>query len=148
MTDSSRAGKGGTRDTSVGDRDISLEADMKHIDQHHRVLLEQIRVLLDPAEAGRIQETLDLIVTCAANRFRTEERLHQKTDYARAGEHLEAHHRFTAVFGTLKKEYDDNGHSLTILMKLTKFLLAWLKEHIRGQDQEFADYFHQFRSPT
>jgi hemerythrin len=47
----------------------------------------------------------------------------------------------------LKREYDGSGYSLEILMKLAKFLLVWLNEHIREQDQEFAVYFHWRRPP-
>ena len=150
MADTSRAGTGvtGVWNVSLGDWDTSLETGMELIDRQHQALFGQIRVLLDPSKGDRIEETLAFMASYAVEHFATEEHLHQETDYPHAGEHLRAHHRFVAEFVELKKEYDDSGHSLKILMKLAKFLLDWLKDHIRGQDQEFADYFHQLRPPT
>ena len=61
-----------------------------------------------------------------------------------AAEHWDAHKRFTAVFGELKKEYDNRGHRIGILRNLARFLSAWLRDHIREQDQPFVDYFQRF----
>jgi len=147
MTDSSRTDRGdtGVWNVSLGDWDTSLETGMELIDRQHQALFEQIRVLLDRSKGDRIEETLKFMANYAVEHFNAEEEIHRETDYPRTEEHYAEHNRFVAAFTELKREYDDSGHSLTILMKITKFFLAWLQEHIRGHDQKFAEYFHQFR---
>jgi len=140
-------GATGVWNVSAGDWDPSLETGMERIDRQHQALFEQIRILLDRSKSDRIQETLKFMAAYAVEHFKTEEELHQETDYPRTEEHFAMHNQFVAVFERLNREYGDSGHSLPILMKLTKFLLTWLKEHIRGQDQEFANYFHLLRRP-
>jgi len=133
----------GVWNASLGDWDPSLETGMELIDRQHKVLFEQIRILLDRSEGDRVQETLKFMATYAVEHFMTEEDLHQETDYPQAWEHFVAHNRFTTVFGELKREYDNSGQNLVILMKLAKFLSSWLREHIREEDRQFADYFHR-----
>ena len=116
---------------------------MEQIDRQHQALFEQIRILLDRSKDDRIQETLKFLASYAVEHFKREEDFHRETDYPRTEGHFAMHNRFVAVFTALKWEYDDGGHNLTILMKLTKFVLTWLEEHIRQEDQKFADYFRR-----
>ena len=135
-------------DVSLGDWDSSLDTGMESVDQQHRALFDQIRILLDHTQANRIRETLEFIATYASEHFDMEERLHQETDYPYAQEQLDAHIGFMADYRELKQEYEGNGGDLVLLMKLAKFLLDWLKEHIGKLDQKFADYFHRLQPPT
>lgn len=125
--------------------DESMDTGMALVDEQHRRMFGQIARLLDRSQKDRIPETLDFMATYAVEHFGAEERLHRATDYPLAREHLDAHNAFIARFQELKREYDGSGGNLVILMKLSKFLLDWLREHIQGQDRQFADYFHRLR---
>ena len=141
-TDDFRADKGAT-----GVWNVSLETGMELIERQHQALFDQMHILLDRSQVDRIPETLRFMAGYGAEHFRTEEYLHRRTNYPRAEEHFIMHSQFVATFTELQLEYDDSGHSLLILMKLVRFLLAWQEEHTLGQDQDFVDYFRR-REPN
>jgi len=102
--DSQRAGKRvtGVWNVSLGDWNPSLETGMEAVDQQHRALFEQIRVLLDRSQADRVRGTIEFIATYASEHFDTEERLHHKTYYPYAEEQLDAHNKFIADYRNRK----------------------------------------------
>jgi len=138
----------GAWNASLGDWDPSLETGMELVDKQHEALFMQIRILLDHSQADRVQETLEFMAVYVVEHFETEERLHRETEYPQGEEHLDAHNFFITVFKELKQEYDASGYNLIILMKIARFLLEWLRKHIRGQDQRFAEYFRRFHAAT
>jgi len=122
----------------------SLETGMALIDEQHRTLVEQIKVLADHSRPDRVLETIVFLQNYVVEHFGTEERMHRETDYPRAEEHRDVHKAFIQAFLKFKKEYDANGGGERpfMLLELTKLLSVWLEEHITGMDRWFADYYH------
>ena len=138
----------GEWNVSLGDWDPSLETGMEAADWQHQAIFGQIRILLDRSRADRVKETLIFMAAYVVEHFGMEERLHQEADFPGVDEHLDAHNRYIAIFKELKQEYGASGNNIEILMKLVKFLLDWWKEHIRGWDQQFSEYFHRLQPPA
>jgi len=123
--------------------ETSLETGMAQIDEQHRTLVEQIKLLADRSKTDRVPEVLRFLEHYVVEHFGTEEILHDETDYPYAEAHLDVHNAFIQTFQDFKKEYAEKGEEdrLLMLLKLTKLLSAWLKEHITGMDRRFAEYY-------
>ena len=111
------------------------------MDQQHKELFQQVDILMDKSKASRIPETLDFLGKYVVSHFSTEEGLQQKSKYPKAAQHKQLHTDFIASYKKLRQEYDSSGQDAIILMKVTKTIMDWLKEHIRGHDKEFAQYY-------
>ena len=123
--------------------EASLETGMALIDEQHRTLIEQIKILADRSKADRVSETLRFLECYVVEHFGTEERLHEETDYSEAGAHLNVHNTFIQTFQDFRREYAANSERerLLMLLKLTKLLSTWLREHITEMDRRFAKYY-------
>jgi len=130
-------------DEALIEWEASLETGMALIDEQHRTLIEQIKILADHARPDRIPETLRFLENYVVEHFGTEENLHDETDYPESEAHLDVHNAFIQTFLDFKKEYEANGEEerLLMLLKLTKLLSAWLREHITEMDRRFAEYY-------
>ena len=129
----------------------SYETGIKLVDQQHQELFRQVGVLLGHEDQNkpvqeRIEETLDFLGEYVLDHFGTEEKLMQMISYPKTGEHKKMHDDFVQTFLGLKQEYSTADGSLPILMKLSRVVLNWLKEHIMQQDKDFGEYYRLTRS--
>ena len=123
--------------------EASLETGMALIDRQHRTLVDQIKILADRSKPDRIPGTLRFLEKYVVEHFGTEERLHEETYYSEAEAHMNVHNAFIETFQDFKREYAAKGEQehLLMLLKLTKILADWLREHITGMDFRFAKYY-------
>ena len=123
--------------------ETSLETGMAQIDEQHRTLIDQVKILADRSRPDRIPETLRFLEKYVAEHFGAEERLHQETDYPETETHIDVHNALIQTFLNFKKEYGAKGDEerLLMLLKLTHLLSTWLREHITGMDRRFAKYY-------
>lgn len=119
----------------------TYETGVPAIDEQHKELFRQVDILLDSGKADRVQSTLNFLGDYVVKHFATEEGLQAKSRYPKMAEHKKAHADFIATYKSLRQEYESSGQNAIILMKISKTALAWLKEHIRALDKEFAAYY-------
>lgn len=121
--------------------DKSLESDIPVIDHEHKELVCQLSNLLDESQPNRVQEMLDFLKDYVVKHFAHEQVIHKKCNYPRAAEHKQAHIDFIDRFNSLEELYLTKENDLKVLQTLIETVNNWLKEHIMGQDKEFAEYF-------
>ncbi len=131
---------------SIGDVqawESSLETGMAQIDEQHKSMFRQINALTDRSRPDRVAGTLEFLKNYVAEHFKLEERLHEETDYPEAEEHFAKHNAFIKKFLELKSDYEKDAEqqNLLTLLKLTQFLLDWLRTHITTEDSRFAEYY-------
>lgn len=119
----------------------SMEGGIPSIDRQHKMLFQQVDALLNGDGQDRILETFRFLENYVVEHFNTEEVLHKKSGYPKAARHQRIHADFTATFLKLKREYDQSGYNLVILLKINRVAVAWLKEHVMGEDLDFAKYY-------
>ena len=129
----------------------SYETGIKLVDQQHQELFRQVGVLLGDDDKNkpvqeRIEETLGFLGEYVLDHFGTEEKLMQMINYPKTVEHKKMHDDFVQTFLGLKQEYSTGNGSLPVLMKLSRVVLNWLKEHIMLQDKDFGEYYRVTRS--
>ena len=129
-------------DVAVLKWDKSLETGIMVTDEQHRALFKQVNTLFDDRKSGRVPETLAFIEEYVMMHFGTEEMMQKISKYPKAAAHKEMHENFAVAFAGLKKEYEESdADDMLILMKITKELVDWLNNHVKGADKEFGEYF-------
>lgn len=118
-----------------------MEGGIPVVDAQHKELFRQVDALLNNGGEEEVCRMLQFLEQYVVRHFATEEYMQQSAGYPLARLHKKQHNDFTAAFLELKKEYQDSGYNLVVLLKLNRTAVAWLKEHILGADKEFADYY-------
>lgn len=119
-----------------------MEGGIPLVDAQHKELFQQVEALLHSEKQERILDMNAFLERYVVDHFITEEVLHRNTGYPKAAEHKLMHSKFTVSFLELKREYQRSGYNLTILLKINRVVVAWLKEHVMGADMDFAKYYH------
>lgn len=119
----------------------TYETGVAVMDEQHKELFRQVDVLLDQSKADRIHSTLDFLASYVVHHFTTEEKMQARTNYPNAVAHKQTLVDFINSYKNLKSEYDKSGGNPIHLMKLSQAALAWLKNHIRVEDREFAKFY-------
>ena len=119
----------------------SLATGIPIVDEQHQSLFKQVDDLLDRSKADRVEQTLTFLGEYVVKHFGTEEMMQKASKYPKALAHKKMHEDFVAAFGDLKKEYEASGADMLIILKITKIAVDWLNQHIRGEDQDFGEFF-------
>ena len=119
----------------------AMEGGIPAIDEQHKELFRQVDYLLNSEDPERVPDTLEFLKDYVIRHFATEEVLHNQTNYPGRMVHKKIHDNFIATFQKLKEEYNSSGYNLTILLKVNQTAVAWLKEHVMGEDMKFAEYY-------
>lgn len=118
-----------------------LECGVPVIDHEHKELVAQLASLKEQPDADRIREMLDFLKDYVVQHFTHEQLLQKKTSYPKADEHKETHKKFIQTFIDLDEEYRTQGDNPETRQKVMAAVEQWLRDHIMGQDKEFARYY-------
>lgn len=122
----------------------SYELGLPSVDEQHKELIRQVDILLDPSKADRAKATLDFLAQYVVKHFAHEESLQMRSKYPKAAEHKKLHQDLIATYKELRGDLDRNpGKESVHVMKISRILLQWLVDHIKGADKEFAQYYKQ-----
>ena len=125
--------------------DKSLECNIVTVDHEHKELFRQVDCLMQEPNAERVQEMLSFLAGYVVKHFAHEQLMHKRSAYPKAAEHKTIHESFVATFVELEKEYTEQGGTPEVLEKIIAAVTTWLKEHIMGEDKEFAEYYRNLR---
>ncbi len=118
------------------------------LDRQHRALFEMVGQLGEAIVERRGQATaarlLERLGGFAESHFATEERLMRWTFYPAMSRHVAAHRGLRKRLGELLAGYSTG--ELVLPLTLCQFLMAWLDEHLRGEDQELAAWLRAARA--
>ena len=125
------------------------ETGIPNVDEQHKELFRQVGILVDydskKEKQERIEETLAFLGEYVLKHFGTEEMMQKMLKYPKAEQHKEMHDQFVQTFIQFKNEFEVEGGSMLVLMKLTKIVTDWLKEHIMKQDKDFGVHYQVIR---
>jgi hemerythrin len=115
-----------------------------NIDHQHQELFRMMNELLDATWDGKgkdyIQEALTFLATYTVDHFGTEETYMRNLSYPRYIEHKQAHDELTAQVKDFVKTCTEHGVSTETLVGVVLGLGNWIKDHIRGMDQELGEF--------
>jgi len=116
------------------------------IDAQHRELLERFDRFLDAcaqAEARGIEEVhrlLEFLASYGDEHFAHEEKLMEERGYPLLEAHREKHQFFRAQLAGLRAFLDEPRSAIASLIHTRKFVLAWLVNHIKTDDQRMGEF--------
>ncbi len=117
-----------------------LSSGFKEIDDQHKELINRVNKLLDACNSGKgrqeIGDTLNFLSDYVVEHFNSEEKYMKQYNYPGLNEQIEQHKYFVGYVGELKNEFDKNGPSISLTMKLSKNLVEWLVNHIMKIDKK------------
>ena len=122
-----------TEDLSVGN---------EKLDQEHQRWIEILNDFYDGLKAGKSKEKLEELVLAMLDytkyHFANEEKYMDAVNFPGIEEHKQTHaeyvEKITAYYEKMKTG------KLILSLEVTNFLKSWLINHIKGVDQQYANY--------
>ncbi|TVS14133.1 MAG: bacteriohemerythrin [Wenzhouxiangella sp.] len=116
-----------------------LDTNIEVIDKQHRRIVDYINALDDAIESGdrsRVRQVLDQLVDYTLSHFAFEESLMEDAGYRFLNAHRRVHEVFTKRVADYQRRFADGED---IAPELQKTLQTWLINHIRNDDNDYAD---------
>lgn len=124
--------------------DPTLVTGFPAIDEQHEQLFAHIDALLQAIRSGRSRDevgrTLAFLADYVQTHFAAEEELMRATAYPGYPEHRAEHEVFTRDLATLEEEYQRNGPSPGLVLRVNGRVTSWLREHIHRVDRLLAEH--------
>ncbi|MDC0834688.1 hemerythrin family protein [Geitlerinema sp. CS-897] len=120
----------------------SLEIGIPTIDRQHKQLIEQMGLLVDAMRENRANSEISKIINFLEKyidlHFGFEEQCMESYRCPVACQNKEAHKKFVKNFREIKAQFDREGSSLSLVLKVNQSLLDWFLNHIRKIDTQLA----------
>ena len=121
--------------------DPSLETGIPLIDGQHRKLVAQIEVIFAAAANPSLAAvSLRFLERYTQEHFTTEERYLTQHGFPGRAQHVEAHAAFRTSVSRAIRLVENNPDGQANVRLVRSMVLNWLTSHIKGMDQEYADY--------
>jgi hemerythrin len=115
----------------------ALTVGVEEIDAQHQELFRRVDRMLDAMLRNERSEALKLLGYLreyVVVHFEAEERLMAATSYPDAARHAGEHRAFRTAMASLDKEFLEQGPTATLVLRLERQVVAWLKEHVYFTD--------------
>ena len=118
--------------------DESMSTGVESLDSQHKQLIAWLNNLLGAMSEGRGRSEVDGLLqqlgAYAALHFGNEESCFEKWKCPFAAQNVEAHKVFIATFENLRAEYERDGASSHLVVRVQSELMRWLAAHIKRTD--------------
>jgi hemerythrin len=116
----------------------SFKIGIPTIDQQHKQLIDQMNLLVSAMQNNQGKEEIAGIIQFLdryiQQHFGYEENCMERYRCPIAAQNKAAHSEFIANFEEIKAEFNKNGASLLLVMKVNQNLLDWFINHIKKID--------------
>jgi hemerythrin len=122
--------------------DPSMTTGVESLDAQHKQLITWLNDLLSAMSLGRGRTEVDRLLgdlgNYAATHFGQEEECMAKYKCPVAAANLSAHKAFVVTFASFKEEYERDGATAHLVVRLESELMRWLTSHIKRVDTQLA----------
>jgi len=122
--------------------DLSVGIDL--IDEQHKLWFEKADQLFKAGQEGKakefIMELFDFLDDYTKKHFKDEEKYMEKIKYPQIDAQRKAHASFIADLAKLKKDYNESGGNILLIINANKMILNWLTQHIMNMDRKIGEY--------
>jgi hemerythrin len=119
--------------------DRSLIVGVPLIDQQHQELFGRLDRLVEAIRAGRsAQEVggiLDFLAGYVKEHFSAEEKVMEEAAYPEREAHAAEHRRFELDLAALRREFEQDGPSALVVVRVNARITLWLRDHIYRTDR-------------
>jgi hemerythrin len=125
--------------------DQSYSVNVAEIDSQHQKLVYMINELNDAMKQGSGKDIIGRIVngliTYTGTHFKTEEKYFDRFGYPETDSHTKAHVAFVKKVSEFKENFEQGNRFISI--EVVNFMIKWLKEHIKGVDKKYSQFFNE-----
>jgi hemerythrin len=118
--------------------DESQSTGIAEIDNQHKRLVIELNALMDAMRKGagkeQLSKTLEFLGEYVQKHFQDEEKCFDKFKCPFAGENKRAHQEFLATFTKLKADFDEQGPTLPLIIRVENEIGGWYLRHVKGVD--------------
>jgi hemerythrin-like metal-binding protein len=122
--------------------DVSMTTGIESLDAQHKQLISWLNDLLAAVSEGRgrseVAVLLDQLGTYAATHFGHEEDCMAKYNCPVAAQNIAAHRDFVTTFTGFREEFDRDGATAHLVVRVETELMRWLSQHIKRTDSQLA----------
>jgi len=122
--------------------DPSMTTGVESLDVQHRQLIAWLNDLLSAMSLGRgrteIEVLLDQLGQYAVTHFGQEEECMARYKCPAAAANAAAHKDFVATFTSFKSEFETDGATAHLVVRIESELMRWLTSHIKRTDTQLA----------
>ncbi|SHJ40440.1 bacteriohemerythrin [Lutispora thermophila] len=122
----------------------NLSVGVKEIDDQHKIWFEKANELFEAGKAQRAKEyintMIDFLDDYTKQHFKDEEAYMEKIGYPELDAQKKAHASFIEELAKLKKEYNESGGNILVVINANKMVINWLTNHITTMDKKIGNY--------
>jgi hemerythrin-like metal-binding protein len=122
--------------------DPSMSTGLESVDAQHRQLIAWLNDLLVAVSEGRgrseVAVVLDQLENYSATHFSHEEACMARFNCPVAAQNIAAHKEFVRTFTGLREEFDRDGATAHLVVRVETQLMHWLTSHIKRTDARLA----------
>lgn len=127
----------------------NLSVGVDSIDQQHQTLFHKANQLF---EAGRnnktkefIAEMLEFLDEYTKQHFHSEEVYMKSISYPGYDDQKKLHTDFITSLAKLKKEYQESGGNILVILNANQMVVDWLLKHISIEDKKIGTYANSLK---
>ena len=122
----------------------NLSVGVNSIDQQHKTLFEKANQLFEAGKNNKtkefISELLDFLDDYTKQHFQNEEVYMRTINYPGYDDQKKLHADFIAALAKLKKEYQESGGNILVILNANQMVVDWLLKHISIEDKKIGAY--------
>lgn len=122
----------------------NLTVGVDSIDKQHKTLFDKANTLFEAGKSGKakeyIAEMLDFLDDYTRMHFRDEETYMKSIQYPAYDIQKKLHADFIAKLAGLKKEFEQSGGNIIVIINANQMVVDWLIKHISIEDKKIGEY--------
>ena len=122
----------------------SLSVGVETIDEQHKIWFEKANGLFEAGKQQRAKEyidsMLDFLDEYTKLHFKDEEAYMEKIRYPEIDAQKKAHASFINDLAKLKKDYNESGGNILVIINANKMVINWLTRLITNMDKKIGEY--------
>lgn len=122
----------------------ALSVGVDNIDSQHKIWFEKADQLFEAGKTGKSKEVIaqmfDFLDDYTKQHFKDEEAYMAKINYPEIEEQKKLHKAFIEELAKLKKDYQESGGNITLIINANQMIVNWLTKHISNIDKKIGTY--------
>jgi hemerythrin len=122
----------------------NLAVGVSSIDQQHKTLFDKANQLFEAGKNNKtkefIAEMLDFLDAYTKEHFNSEEVYMKSISYPGFDDQKKMHTDFINSLAKLKKDYQESGGNILVILNANQMVVDWLLKHISIEDKKIGTY--------
>lgn len=127
----------------------NLTVGVNSIDDQHKTLFDKANQLFEAGKNNRtkefISEMLDFLDAYTKQHFNSEEVYMRSISYPGYDGQKKLHTEFITALGKLKKDYQESGGNILVILNANQMVVDWLLKHISVEDKKIGTYANSLK---